>query len=275
MVPHGFRFNPTDEELVEILDRKAMGQEMPLHFIVEANVYEQEPQNLEWIHTAALSNNERYYYCKREVNDSRGVPGRGWWKATSHFKKVFVNQHLVGSKRPLTFHRFKADDRSRNNAIKSNWIMHEYSLESRTTGWRLCKIKYKGKPSLQEEMEGIRQRYSSSKSHDSEEGSSSTSDLHVMDCSVDHNNQLQLQDQQPLVLQDSSAAMLVDDAYYPHHQQQTSCQLWEQQPSISQTSGDNNDLFLQSLMGYSFLEQQGQYFDQSDEEFTGLWSWQN
>ncbi|KAL3567509.1 hypothetical protein D5086_030160 [Populus alba] len=47
MVPHGFRFNPTDEELVQFLDRKASGQEMPLHFILETNVYEREPQDLE------------------------------------------------------------------------------------------------------------------------------------------------------------------------------------------------------------------------------------
>jgi len=47
MVPHGFRFNPTDEELIQFLDRKASGQEMPLHFILETNVYEREPQDLE------------------------------------------------------------------------------------------------------------------------------------------------------------------------------------------------------------------------------------
>jgi hypothetical protein len=49
MVPHGFRFNPTDEELIQVLDRKASGQEMPLHFILEMNVYEREPQVLECV----------------------------------------------------------------------------------------------------------------------------------------------------------------------------------------------------------------------------------
>ncbi|KAJ6419105.1 hypothetical protein OIU84_029250 [Salix udensis] len=154
MVPHGFRFNPTDEELIQVLDRKASGQEMPLHFILETNVYEREPQDLEWNESTALSNGERFYYCKREINDSREVHGLGWWKATSHVKKVYAKDHrhqpLVGNKRPLTFHRFKDNERNRNNAVKTNWIMHEYSLESRTTEWKLCKIKYKGKPSLQQ-----------------------------------------------------------------------------------------------------------------------------
>uniref|UniRef100_A0A6N2MME8 NAC domain-containing protein n=1 Tax=Salix viminalis TaxID=40686 RepID=A0A6N2MME8_SALVM len=136
MVPHGFRFNPTDEELIQVLDRKASGQEMPLHFILETNVYEREPQDLEWNESTALSNGERFYYCKREINDSREVHGLGWWKATSHVKKVYANDHrhqpLVGNKRPLTFHRFKDNERNRNNAVKTNWIMHEYSLESRS-----------------------------------------------------------------------------------------------------------------------------------------------
>lgn len=83
-------------------------------------------------HSATLGNEERYYYCKRE-NDSREVAGRGWWKATSHVKKVNVNENLVGHKRPLTFHRYRDQERNRSNAIKTNWIMHEYSLESKTT----------------------------------------------------------------------------------------------------------------------------------------------
>lgn len=49
IIPTGFRFNPTDEELIEILQRKVSGQEMSLHdhFIDERNVYELDPQDLE------------------------------------------------------------------------------------------------------------------------------------------------------------------------------------------------------------------------------------
>ncbi|KAJ8755275.1 hypothetical protein K2173_019073 [Erythroxylum novogranatense] len=143
MLPHGFKFNPTDEELIQILERKVAGQEMALHFIVEVNVYDHEPQDLDANRGVASSDNESYYYCKKD-NDSREVFGRGWWKATSHVKKVQVDERLFGKKRPLTFYRFKDTNRNRNQATKTNWIMHEYSLESRTTEWRLCKIKYKG-----------------------------------------------------------------------------------------------------------------------------------
>ncbi|KAL9431725.1 hypothetical protein AB3S75_026844 [Citrus x aurantiifolia] len=164
MIPTGFRFNPTDEELIEFLFRKLSGQEMQLYgdFIVERGVYELDPQHLQWDYNVALSTNERFYFCLRK-NDSREVSGRGWWRATGRVKKVYANynnQTLVGFKRPLTFHRFSRDEphdprTKRNKAIKTNWIMHEYGLESYTTDWRLCKIKYKGKPSVQEELENI------------------------------------------------------------------------------------------------------------------------
>ena len=79
--------------------------------------------------SAALNKNERYYYCKRE-SDSREVTGRGWWKATSHVKTISADGRLMGYKRPLTFHRFKDNQKKRKDAIKTDWIMHEYGLES-------------------------------------------------------------------------------------------------------------------------------------------------
>ncbi|XP_065865263.1 NAC domain-containing protein 55-like [Euphorbia lathyris] len=169
MVPqYGFRFNPTDQELIEILLHKASSQEMSsLSFITHINIYEHEPHLLHWNESAAVGKDERYYYYKKE-NESREVAGRGWWKATSHVKKVYVNGNVVGLKRPLTFHRYRDNGTSRSNAIKTNWIMHEYTLHSNPTEWRLCKLKYKGKPSLQEEMENIRQAQNSSSRDDFE-----------------------------------------------------------------------------------------------------------
>ncbi|OMO86825.1 No apical meristem (NAM) protein [Corchorus olitorius] len=150
----GFRFNPTDEELLEILNQKVVsGNVAPaFDFIVERNIYESEPQDLQWSESVGLNSNERYYLCKRE-SDSREVVGRGWWKATSHVKTISSanNAGVMGFKRPLTFHRFKDNQRNRKDAIKTDWIMHEYGLHSIQSDWRLCKIKYKGKEKHKEE----------------------------------------------------------------------------------------------------------------------------
>ncbi|XP_031257127.1 NAC domain-containing protein JA2-like [Pistacia vera] len=156
LMPTGFRFSPTDEELIGILERKVHGQELPLHahFISETNVYGFDPQDLQWDHSMMATNSERYCFDLR-TNDSREVLGRGWWRATGHVKKIHINQHLVGCKRPLSFHRFLDNDRKRNKALKTNWIMYEYSISSTRSEWRICKIKHKGKPSVEEEVENL------------------------------------------------------------------------------------------------------------------------
>ncbi|XP_022722317.1 NAC domain-containing protein 83-like [Durio zibethinus] len=152
-----FRFSPTDEELIEILNQKVSGNSAmtPLNFIVERNIYEFEPQDLQWTQSLGLNKNEKYYYCRRE-SDSREVTGRGWWKATSHVKTISSNGRVVGCKRPLTFHKFRDNQTKRKDAIKTDWIMHEYGLQSIPTEWRLCKIMYRGKEMLEEDMENIR-----------------------------------------------------------------------------------------------------------------------
>ncbi|KAF9679146.1 hypothetical protein SADUNF_Sadunf07G0109600 [Salix dunnii] len=267
MVPHGFRFNPTDEELIQVLDRKASGQEMPLHFIHEMNVYEREPQDLEWNGSTALSNGERFYYCKRETNDSREVHGLGWWKATSHVKKVYANdqQPLVGNKRPLTFHRFKDNERNRNNAIKTNWIMHEYSLESRTTEWRLCKLKYKGKPSLQEEIESIKKKHSSR--NDFETGRSPT-----------NAGVLEQLEERSLVPADS--AMPILDHFNGYNNQQPHNQ-WNnmQQLPLSPPYHPDHDLpappSTSSDHYYVNYQQEELEPNVHEQPFPNLWSWTN
>ncbi|MFQ6660545.1 hypothetical protein Gotur_029023, partial [Gossypium turneri] len=107
MVLTGFRFSPTDEEVIEILSQKVSGNTSmaAFDFIIQKNIYDFEPQELHgptsfppfsgfsyviFIRsesTIGLNKNERYYYCRRE-SDSREVMGRGWWKATSHVKAV-------------------------------------------------------------------------------------------------------------------------------------------------------------------------------------------
>ncbi|XP_031284000.1 NAC domain-containing protein 55-like [Pistacia vera] len=240
MVPTGFRFNPTDEELLQILETKASGHQMPLHFnfIVERNVYEHEPQLLQWEPSSVVPDNERYCYCTRK-NDSREVGGQGWWKATSHVKKIYdKSMNLKGYKRPLTFYRFTDNERRRDKAVKTNWIMHEYNLESYTTEWRLCKIKYKGKPSVQEELENMRNVYRLR--NEFEGGSSSSSRTNLQPNSVSEQEQQQPQ---------AGFHELIDNVY---------------EPILSENFYSNHD----------YLEQQDG--DALEElVFPSIWSWQN
>ncbi|XP_044465407.1 NAC domain-containing protein 19-like [Mangifera indica] len=246
MVPTGFRFNPTDEEVIQILETKASGHQMPLHFnfIVERNVYEHEPQLLQWEHSLVVGENEKYCFCTKK-NESRGVGGRGWWKATSHVKKIYdKNMNLKGYKRPLTFFRFIDNERRRDKAVKTNWIMHEYNLHSYTTEWRLCKIKYKGKPSVQEELENIRNVYIGNEFEGGHGSSSST------------------MNSQPNSVSDHQPNSVGD-----HQQQQPQASFHEQLDKVY-------ELILSENFYSNPQHLENQDGDVSDEFiFTSLWSW--
>ncbi|KAL5784032.1 hypothetical protein ACOSQ2_006424 [Xanthoceras sorbifolium] len=242
MMPTGFRFNPTDEELIEILERKVSGQEMHVHahFIVQRNVYDHDPRHLQWDNTVLVANNERYCYCIKE-DDSREVAGQGWWKATGHLKNIYAydSERVVGYKRPLTFHRYKDSQRKRNQAIKTNWIMHEFRLhnDNTTTEWRLCKIKHNGKPSAQEELENFRTQII--RNCDTEPGNSSMST-------------------QPDFAGGVNQAM--DDNY--NHSMQV---MDHDQQTVLQVMGTN------SYINGDYQQPE----DPSEEPFSCLWSWQN
>ncbi|XVF37840.1 hypothetical protein REPUB_Repub20aG0045700 [Reevesia pubescens] len=252
MVPTGFRFNPTDEELIEILNQKVSGNivMVPLDFIVETNIYELEPQDLQWTQSAGLNKNERYYYCKRE-NDSREVSGLGWWKATSHVKTISAaNGGVMGYKRPLTFHRFRDNQRNRKDAIKTDWIMHEYGLHSIPTEWRLCKIKYKGKERLTEDM----------MENMSLEGEGGSSSISINPMQVE-NQQLQ----QPLPLNNENYIWSSSNMRFDDHQQQELAQPYSSFDDIPTSS---MPIFTPS---YDHLAQQS---DSMEQPFPDLWSWE-
>ncbi|KAF5752693.1 NAC domain-containing protein 55-like [Tripterygium wilfordii] len=266
MLPRGFRFNPTDEELIQILKSKVLGEELiHLHFIVEADVYKHEPQHLQWNPVVTVNKNERYYFCKRE-SESREVSGRGWWKATSHVKKIYEEEVLVGYKRPLTFHRFRAmNQRNRENAIKTNWIMHEYTLDSNAKEWRLCKIKYKGKPTIQEELENARTNCLLKSSSDFEAGNSSSTEnhqlpeaqvaLHLVNSSampnVDHSSEFGPDFWQEMQLE------MIDHHHHHHHLDN------KLQPQPSEM---DYPLMMSSV---------GDSEPTHEEQFPPLWSWQD
>ncbi|KAJ6366499.1 hypothetical protein OIU77_002983 [Salix suchowensis] len=42
----------------------------------KSNVYEREPQDLEWNESTALSNGERFYYCSRTMKETATTPSR-------------------------------------------------------------------------------------------------------------------------------------------------------------------------------------------------------
>jgi hypothetical protein len=146
-LPPGFRFFPTDEELlVQYLCRKIAGQQFSLQIIGEIDLYKFDP----WVlpSKALFGEKEWYFFSPRDrkyPNGSRPnrVAGSGYWKATGTDKIITTEGRKVGIKKALVFYVGKAP-----KGIKTNWIMHEYRLSestrkagsSRLDDWVLCRI---------------------------------------------------------------------------------------------------------------------------------------
>ncbi|XP_059653859.1 NAC domain-containing protein JA2-like [Cornus florida] len=147
-LPLGFRFKPTNEELIDYLWSFVHGFQQPSNAVVEKKVQELEPCFL-IDDTKCSEYSEGYYYVKREKKSakengkrpSRKLRG-GWWKATQGDK--LIPGKRKGYMKSLKFHSYKDSNPICNKCSKSDWIMHEFRLDSdKFQEWVLCRIKRK------------------------------------------------------------------------------------------------------------------------------------
>ncbi|KAJ8563057.1 hypothetical protein K7X08_031509 [Anisodus acutangulus] len=154
-LPPGFRFHPTDEELIMYyLRNQATSRPCPVSIIPEVDVYKFDPWELP--EKAEFGEKEWYFFTPRDRKYPNGVrPNRaavsGYWKATGTDKAIYSGSKYVGIKKALVFYKGRPP-----KGIKTDWIMHEYRLsESRSQptrpngsmrldDWVLCRI-YKKK----------------------------------------------------------------------------------------------------------------------------------
>ncbi|KAL0700448.1 hypothetical protein Bca4012_056570 [Brassica carinata] len=150
-LPPGFRFHPTDEELVmHYLCRKCASQSIAVPIIAEIDLYKYDPWELPGL--ALYGEKEWYFFSPRDRKYPNGSrpnrsAGSGYWKATGADKPIGLPKP-VGIKKALVFYAGKAP-----KGEKTNWIMHEYRLADvdrsaarkkknslRLDDWVLCRI---------------------------------------------------------------------------------------------------------------------------------------
>ncbi|KAM7265954.1 hypothetical protein ACFE04_003637 [Oxalis oulophora] len=125
----GFRFHPTDEELVSYyLKRKVFGRPVRFNAIAQVDIYKHEPWNLSEFSKLKSRDQEWYFYSALDKKYGNGgrmnrATGRGYWKATGKDREVRGGVVLLGMKKTLVYHTGRAPDGQR-----TNWVMHEYRL---------------------------------------------------------------------------------------------------------------------------------------------------
>ncbi|WVZ25928.1 hypothetical protein V8G54_004472 [Vigna mungo] len=132
MLP-GFRFHPTDEELVGFyLKRKVQQRPLSIELIKQLDIYKYDPWDLPKL--ATTGEKEWYFYCPRDRkyrNSARPnrVTRAGFWKATGTDRPIYSSEasKCIGLKKSLVFYKGRAA-----KGIKTDWMMHEFRLPSLT-----------------------------------------------------------------------------------------------------------------------------------------------
>nr|AUZ96450.1 NAC domain class transcription factor [Malus domestica] len=129
-MPVGFRFRPTEEELIDhYLLMKLEGKDYLVSDVIrEINICNHEPRDLPGFSLLKSDDQEWYFfstYKKNSRNQTERATKEGFWKITGAQKPVKTqdNRTIIGKKRILTFYRGTV-----RNSQRTNWGMHEYYI---------------------------------------------------------------------------------------------------------------------------------------------------
>ncbi|KAK7330345.1 hypothetical protein VNO77_24535 [Canavalia gladiata] len=163
-LPPGFRFHPTDEELItHYLYNKVIDTNFCARAIGEVDLNRSEPWDLPW--KAKMGEKEWYFFCVRDRKYPTGLrtnraTEKGYWKATGKDKEIFRGKSLVGMKKTLVFYKGRAP-----KGEKSDWVMHEYRLEGKFSlhnlpktakkEWVICRVFQKSSAGKKTHISGI------------------------------------------------------------------------------------------------------------------------
>ncbi|KAL0736617.1 hypothetical protein Bca4012_012827 [Brassica carinata] len=125
----GFRFHPTDEELVRYyLKRKVCNKPFNFDAISVTDIYKSEPWDLPDKSKLKSRDLEWYFFSMLDKKYSNGsktnrATEKGYWKTTGKDREIRNGSRAIGMKKTLVYHRGRAP-----RGERTNWVMHEYRL---------------------------------------------------------------------------------------------------------------------------------------------------
>ncbi|XP_070680691.1 NAC domain-containing protein 4-like isoform X4 [Malus domestica] len=130
VLPVGFRFRPTGEELIcYYLQINLKGMDNVFSDVIpEINICDHEPRDLPGLSLIKSDDQEWYFfstYKKNSKNQTERMTKEGFWKVTGERKQVKTEdkRSVIGEKRILTFYGGHSRD-----SQKTDWVMHEYYI---------------------------------------------------------------------------------------------------------------------------------------------------
>ncbi|KAH7840076.1 hypothetical protein Vadar_012333 [Vaccinium darrowii] len=158
-VPPGFRFHPTEEELLHYyLTKKVASEKIDLDVIRDVDLNKLEPWDIqEKCKIGSTPQNDWYFFSHKDKKYPTGTrtnraTAAGFWKATGRDKVIYSCFRRIGMRKTLVFYKGRAP-----HGQKSDWIMHEYRLDDTThdtsannlggsgdsfteEGWVVCRV---------------------------------------------------------------------------------------------------------------------------------------
>ncbi|KAK2981937.1 hypothetical protein RJ640_019157 [Escallonia rubra] len=158
-VPPGFRFHPTEEELLHYyLRKKVASEKIDLDVIRDVDLNKLEPWDIqEKCRIGSTPQNDWYFFSHKDKKYPTGTrtnraTAAGFWKATGRDKVIYSSFRRIGMRKTLVFYKGRAP-----HGQKSDWIMHEYRLDDNTIspdcnasnligdstseeGWVVCRV---------------------------------------------------------------------------------------------------------------------------------------
>ncbi|CAO2181554.1 unnamed protein product [Urochloa humidicola] len=155
-LPPGFRFQPTDQEIILCYLKKkiAAAAAAVTSIIADVDIYKFDPWELPG--KAMFGEGEWFFFSPRDRKYPNGArpnrtAGSGYWKATGTDKPILgPGARCLGVKKALVFYRGRSP-----KGTKTQWVMHEYRLllpdasscssanSMRLDDWVLCRVRNK------------------------------------------------------------------------------------------------------------------------------------
>ncbi|XP_052306404.1 NAC domain-containing protein 4 isoform X5 [Populus trichocarpa] len=152
MAPVGYRFHPTEEEIIcYYLKHKMNGRNSLVDdHIGEVDLYRRDPWELPVSARKKSDDRVWYYFCRLDYKHSNSKRAsretkNGFWKSTGKVRDIKAKRtnEVIGSKRTLVF-QYRCPDSKK--VVGTSWVIHEFHAKTTTPDQRalvLCKLKHK------------------------------------------------------------------------------------------------------------------------------------